>query len=62
MLDEARRGNRVVAAFSQAAAPPMTSTNWFPAGFCAGLTARWLGMRAAGQAWPANQTGRDAIS
>jgi len=62
VLSDARPGGRVVSEFSQSASPPMTSVNWYPAGFCAGLTARWLAMRAKGDAWPADQSGKDAVS
>lgn len=62
VLSDARRAGRVVAEFSQSASPPMTSVSWYPAGFCAGLTARWLAMRAKGEAWPINQSGKDAVS
>jgi hypothetical protein len=62
VLSDARRAGRVVAAFSQSASPPMTSGNWYPKGFCAGLTLRWLAMRAKGEPWPLDQSGRDAIS
>ena len=62
IMTYARSAGKVIAEFSQTASPPMTDTNWYPAGYCAGLTMNWLWRRATGKAWPQSQTAKDAVA
>jgi hypothetical protein len=62
VMPDARRSGKVIAEFSQSASVPTTTGNWYPAGYCAGLTMRWMLRRVQGQAWPADQKGKDAVA